>query len=345
VKVAKLHRPNVNMANNGRMIVTGAFGYTGKYITRRLLAEGKRVRTVTWHPQRGNEFGDRIEVAPLDFSDPAVLVKNLRGADCLFNTYWVRFDYGESTSERAIANSRMLFAAAQDAGIRKVVHISITNPSLDSRLPYFRGKAEVEEALRESGLRYAILRPTVIFGPEGILINNIAWLLRHFPVFGVPGNGEYRLQPVFVEDVAELAWRASQESEDVVRAAVGPEVFTFDELVRVIARAIGRKARLIHLPSSAALGLTRVLGLVVRDRVLTREEIDGLMAGLLVSSDPPTGQTRFSDWLAANAGGLGSRYASEIERHYGVLEVGRGAGQAEIDDTAGQVARGRSRVR
>lgn len=301
---------------NGRAVVTGAFGYTGKYITRRLLAMGKRVRTLTAHPDRHNEFGDRIEVAPLDFSDPASLVENLHGADTLFNTYWVRFDYGASTFARAVENTRMLFAAARDAGVRKIVHISITNPSLDSRLPYFRGKAELEQALIHSGLSCAILRPTVIFGLEDILINNIAWLLRHFPAFAVPGDGSYRLQPVFVEDVAELAVRAASESSDSVKDAVGPEIYSFDDLVRLIARCVGSHARLIHVPSSVALVASSLVGLVVRDRILTREEIDGLTAGLLVSAAPPTADTRFSEWLATHAEALGSSYSSEIARHY-----------------------------
>jgi uncharacterized protein YbjT (DUF2867 family) len=309
----------VNKSSNGRAVVTGAFGYTGKYIARRLLAAGKPVRTLTGHPNRANDFGNRIEVAPLDFADPAGLVRNLRGADCLFNTYWVRFNYRPSTFERAVANTRMLFAAAKDAGIRKVVHLSIANPSLDSPLPYFRGKAQLEAALENSGLEWAILRPTVVFGPEGILINNIAWLLRRFPVFAIPGDGGYRVQPVFVEEVAELAVRGLEDSEVGVRDAVGPEIFSFEELVRLIARHVGSSARLVHLPAGAALSLAKMLGLLVHDRILTREEIDGLMAGLLVSSAPPTGQTRFSDWLAAHAHSLGSSYASEIGRHYGGL--------------------------
>lgn len=303
-------------ATSGRMVVTGAFGYTGRYITRRLLASGKQVRTLTGHPHRANEFGERMEIAPLDFSDPGGLVKNLRGADCLFNTYWLRFNYGEQTFDRAVRNARMLFAAARDAGVRKVIHLSITNPSIASPLPYFQGKAQVESALQSSGLQHAILRPTVIFGREDILINNIAWLLRRFPVFGIPGDGGYRLQPVFVEDLADLAVRSAPETGNTVRDAVGPETFSFDELVGLIAKLVRSKARLVHVPPGAALVLTRILGIFVRDRILTREEIDGLMAGLLVSSAPPTGHTRFSEWLRAHAGELGSSYSSELERHY-----------------------------
>jgi uncharacterized protein YbjT (DUF2867 family) len=317
---------NTNTAQ--RMVVTGAFGYSGKYITRRLLAMGKRVRTLTGHPYRPNSFWDHVEVAPLDFENREALVGNLRGVDCLFNTYWVRFEHGNATFERAIRNTRILIEAAREAGVRKIVHVSIANPSPDSGLPYYRGKAEVEAVIRESGLRYAIMRPTVIFGREDILINNIAWMLRHFPVFAIPGAGDYGIQPIFVEDLAELAVGASQQESDSVGDAVGPEIFEFRELVELVARCVKSRARLIHVPPAAALFLTSALGAVVKDQILTREEIKGLMAGLLVSSGAPTGETRFSEWAARNAEALGREYSSELARHYAVDEGVRSGASA-----------------
>jgi len=306
----------MNAQTTERVVVTGAFSYTGKYVTRRLLAMRKQVRTLTGHPNRANEFGERVEVAPLDFEDERALVEALRGADCLINTYWVRFNHGRETFERAVTNTKTLMAAAKEAGVRKLVHVSIANSTLDSPLAYYRGKAELERAIRESGLHYAILRPTVIFGVEDILINNIAWFLRHFPVFAMPGSGEYGIQPVFVEDMADLMVRAAFEEMDSVRDAVGPEIFTFDELVRLVAVQTRSTAKILHVPPRAALLLSSVLGAVVRDRILTREEIKGLMAGLLVSAEPPTCPTRFSDWLQSNANLLGKTYASELARHY-----------------------------
>ena len=297
-------------------VVTGAFGYSGKYITERLLVAGRSVRTLTGHPDRPNPFGDRIEAFPFNFDKPVALVESLRGADTLFNTYWVRFARGGTTFDAAVENTKTLIRAAKEAGVRKVVHISITNPSEDSPLPYFRGKAIVERAIIDSGLSYAIIRPTVIFGREGILINNIAWLLRRFPAFVVPGSGDYRLQPVFVEDVADMAVKAAREGGNAIFDAVGPETFTFNELVRLIAGKIGKKARIVHLPGSMALFASRVVGYVVDDVVLTRDEVAGLTSGLLVSDAPPTGTTRLSAWLDANAGTLGTRYASELARHY-----------------------------
>jgi NADH dehydrogenase len=297
-------------------VVTGAFSYTGKYITRRLLNAGRRVRTITGHPKRPNSFGNQVEVAPMDFSDRAGLVQSLRGASVLYNTYWVRFNHGRATFDEGISNSRVLIQAASEAGVRRIVHVSIANPSLDSHLPYYSGKAQVEKAIFDSGLSYSILRPTVVFGAEDILINNIAWFARHFLVFAIPGTGRYQLQPIFVEDLAELATQNAREEKNVVLDAVGPEIFDFEDLVRQIASAVGSKAKLIHVSPRITIQLLRLVGHAVGDVILTREEIEGLMANLLVSKQPATATTRFSEWLAQNAAILGARYASEVQRHY-----------------------------
>jgi uncharacterized protein YbjT (DUF2867 family) len=297
-------------------VVTGAFGYTGQYITRRLLDSGRRVRTITGHPKRANSFGNQVEIAPMDFSDRAGLVRSLRGASVLYNTYWVRFNHGRATFDEAVTNSRVLTQAAKEAGVRRIVHLSIANPSLDSHLPYYSGKALVEKAIADSGLSYAILRPTVIFGIEDILINNIAWFARHFPVFAIPGSGRYQLQPIFVEDLAGLAINSAQQENNLVLDAVGPEAFTFEDLVRQIAIAVGAKPKFIHVSPRAALQMLRFVGPIVGDVILTREEIEGLMANLLVSKQPATGQTRFSAWLSENTTVLGKRYNSELQRHF-----------------------------
>lgn len=296
--------------------VTGALGYTGKYIARRLLALGESVKTLTGHPHRPNPFGDRISVSPFDFDPPDRLVESLRGVRTLYNTYWARFAHGEATFERAIANTKKLVQAAATASVQRLVHISITNPSPDSPLPYFRGKAELEQTIRGCGLSHAIVRPTVIFGDEDILINNIAWLLRHSPVFVVPGRGDYHLQPVFVEDVARIAVECGRREDNIVTDAVGPEVYTFGKLVRLIAKAVNSRAAIVRAPRGVPLLVGRVIGWVKRDTLVTRDELAGLMANLLVSSEPPRGATRLSDWLRERADSIGRRYASELRRHF-----------------------------
>jgi NADH dehydrogenase len=297
-------------------VVTGVFGYTGKYIARRLVSLGKQVKTLTGRPNRPNPFGGTVSVALFNFDRPEELVKSLRGATTFYNTYWIRFPRGYLTYEKAVANTKTLIAAAREAGVRRFVHISIVNAATESSLPYFRGKGIIEQELISSGLSFAVIRPTVIFGPGDILINNIAWLLRRFPVFAVPGDGRYRLQPVFVEDVAALAVDAGQREENMVIDAIGPEVFTFDELVKLIAEKIGGKARIVHAPPSLAHLFSKLIGYLVGDVVITRDELKGLMMGLLVSGGPVTGRVRFSDWLAKNAGCVGTTYAPELGRHY-----------------------------
>ena len=298
--------------------VTGAAGYTGKYIARLLLERGDEVRSLTGHPDRPNPFDRPVETVPFAFDDPDALARSLAGADTLFNTYWIRIARGDMTHARAADNLRALFAAAQAAGVRRVVHVSITNAALDSPLPYFKGKAAVEKSLRESGLSYAILKPTVVFGREDILLNNMAWMLRRFPVFPIPGAGEYRLQPICVEDLARLAVELGDGDDDVEMDAVGPDVFTYAELARLLARKTGASCSLLHMSPAMAMIGARLLGVALRDVVLSQDELAGLTGDLLVSksNDPPPGETRLADWLDENADRLGARYASELDRHY-----------------------------
>jgi len=325
------------------VVITGAFSYTGKYTTRLLLERGYAVRTLTNHPPQDHEeregphfsqnrgevghpatevakkadpFGGRVEVFPYNFNRPEELRRCLEGASTLINTYWVRFPRGRTTFDTAVRNSRTLIQAAKDAGVRRIVHVSIANPSLDSPLGYYKGKAQVEQAVVESGMSYAILRPTVIFGTEDILINNIAWFVRHFPVFAAPGDGRYGIRPIYVADMAEALAEAVNQQENSVRDAVGPEMFHFEELVRLVARSVGRRIGLVHVPTTAAYVSTVLTGWLVRDVVLTWEEYRGLMGGLLESQEPALGATRLSQWLAENGDRVGKNYASEVKRHF-----------------------------
>ncbi len=303
-------------------VVTGAFGYSGKYITARLLQAGQRVRTLTQSPNRPNPFGARIEVHPLDFGHEDRLADSLRGSAVLYNTYWVRFNYGKGESATrfsfkhadAVQNTLTLFRAAKRAGVERVVHISITNPSEDSDLEYFSGKARLEHALKESGLSYAILRPTVLFGKEDILVNNIAWALRRLPVFGVFGDGNYRLQPIYVDDLAALAVAQGKLRENVVIDAIGPETFTYRELVRTVGEIIGARRLIVSVPPWLGYVVGSIISRLNGDVFITREEIDGLMRDLLCTNSPPAGETRLTDWARANAATLGARYASELAR-------------------------------
>ena len=294
--------------------VTGAFGYSGRYIATRLLAAGHRVRTVTNSPNRANSFAGKVEAHPFHFDEPEKLARSLAGVDVLYNTYWVRFNHRRFTHAEAVRNTLELFDAAKRAGVRRVVHVSITNPSAASPLEYFAGKAQLEGALQQSGLEYSILRPTVLFGREDILINNIAWALRRFPVFAVFGDGAYRLQPIGVEDLAALAVAEGGGDGNNLINAIGPETFTYQALVQAVGEAIGKRRRIVHVSPGVGYAASRLIGWSVGDIFITREEIKGLMAGLLYVDAPPAGNTRLTDWMRAHAETLGRKYASELGR-------------------------------
>ena len=295
--------------------VTGAFGYSGRAVARLLIDRGWGVRNLTGHPDRPDPFGGRVEVAPLALDDPAALRRSLAGAGVLVNTYWVRFSHGGQTHARSVARSRALFEAARDAGVGRIVHVSITNPAADSRLPYFRGKAEVESALRATGVPHSIVRPAVLFGARDVLLNNIAWAARRLPVFGIP-RGEFGLQPIHVEDFARLLAAHTQATGDHVLDAVGPEAPSYRDLVAQVARAVGARSRIVALPRWTVHAAAWVLGRITGDVVLTRDEVDGLADGLLVSKGAPTGTTKLSDWLQTERDSLGREWACELARHY-----------------------------
>jgi NADH dehydrogenase len=299
-----------------KIAITGAFSYSGKYITSRLLARGEEVITLTNHPNRPDPFAGKVKAFPLNFSREEELTNNLKGIDVLVNTYWVRFDKGDNTQPRAVENTKVLIRAAAKAGVKRIVHISITNPSANSHLPYFWGKAANEKAVIESGMSYAILRPTVLFGKEDILINNIAWLLRRLPLFGLPGDGSYKLSPVYVDDLATLAVEAVYSKENYVWDAVGPDEFTFKEMVEVIGKSANSPRPLIPFPPRLALRAAQFISLFVNDVMLTTEEVDGLMENLLISKEAPRCKTSLRDWLKENQATVGSQYASELARHY-----------------------------
>jgi uncharacterized protein YbjT (DUF2867 family) len=302
------------MSEKGIHAVTGAFGYSGKYIAQRLLDKDLLVRTLTNSTHRRNPFGDKIEIYPFNFDNPEKLTNSLKGVSVLYNTYWVRFNHKNFTQYSAVRNTITLIDSAKKAGVERIIHVSVTNSSEESHLEYFRRKARLEKALQESGISYSILRPALIFGKEDILINNIAWILRRFPIFGIFGDGNYRVQPIYVDDFAKLAVEQGDKKENTIINAIGPETFTYKGLVEEIGKIIGKRRLIISIPPTIGYIIGSIIGKIVNDVFITREEIDGLMDDLLYVDAPAAGETKFADWLRDHAESVGKHYASELVR-------------------------------
>lgn len=303
-------------------VVTGAFGYSGAAIARELRAAGHEVRTLTGHPRSGSG-ADGIDTRPLDFTDPEALARDMEGAHTLYCTYWVRFPHGSATRESAVTNSKILFDAARRAGIERIVYVSILHADTASPYPYFSGKGQVEQHLAASGVPYAIARPAILFGSSAargvsasVLVNNIAWLLRHLPVFGIGDGGGYRVRPIHVDDLARLLVELGAREDDVTVDAVGPESPTFRELVGAIRTATGSRSLLLPTPGWLIPPLSAVLGAALRDVLLTGEEYWSMANGLADSDAPATGQAGLTEWIAQHGDELGRVYANELDRHY-----------------------------
>jgi NADH dehydrogenase len=303
------------ISDTGFDAVTGAFSYSGQAIAEALLNSGRQVRTLTGHPNRAPDDSP-IKARPLDFDDQIGLAASLEGVATLYNTYWVRFAHKRIDHELAVNNSRALFQAARLAGVQRIVHVSITHPSADSPLPYFRGKALVERALAETGVSYAVLRPAILFGGNGVLINNIAWLLRHFPVFAIGDRGGYRIRAIHVDDLAQLCLKKGSEDLNSVSDAVGPERPAFIELVTSIKKVVESRSLLVRVPGLVLPLFSRVVGAALGDVLLTRDEYRAMANGLADTEGPATGTTALSDWLVSNGPTLGLTYANELKRHF-----------------------------
>lgn len=296
-----------------RVVVTGPFSYLGAAVARELGRRGWTVHGLT--NRRRPPGAEAITVAPLTF-ESVHLERELRGADALVSTYWVRLPFGGQGFEAAVANSRTLFAAAARARVGRLVSVSVSNADASSRLGYYRGKAQVDEAVRASGLPHAIVRPTLVVGPHDVLTNNIAWFLRRFPVFPVPDGGRYRVQPITLDDTGRVIADAVEARADLDVDAAGPEIMTFREYVRVLARSCGVRRWIVGAPGWLSLLALRLLQPFLRDLVLTREELEGLAQEKLLSHQSPRGAESVAGWLRANGATLGRRYANDLDRHF-----------------------------
>jgi len=300
--------------------VTGAFGYSGKYIALQLLNNNQEVISLTNSFNRNNIFNDKVKAFSFNFDNPELLAETLKDVKVLYNTYWVRFNHKLFTHAEAVKNTKILFEAAKQAGVEKIVHISITNPSANTHLEYFSGKYELEQALINSGISYSILRPTVIFGREDILINNIAWVLRKFPIVAVFGDGQYKLQPIFVDDLAKLAVEQGNNSENIIIDAIGPETYTYNDLLQTIGKKVNRNPMKWHVSDRLGFFLGQIISFFTGDVLITKPEIEGLKANLLFTLSQPAGTTKLSDWIEENKTWLGKKYANEIKRRKNITK-------------------------
>lgn len=288
-------------------LVTGAFGNTGSAIADRLLQQGRSVRTLTGHPPADPD--PRIDVRPFSWDDPERLASAFEGVTTFYNTYWMRTGDDDGNFDLVVERTTQLIEAAEEAGVERIVHLSVGNPSLDSPYPYFRAKAEVEQRLAESPIPAGVVRPSLIFGGDNAMLNDLAWVLKRMPAFAIPGDGQYLVRPVHRDDVAALCLDAGARRDRTTVDAIGPDRMTYQAMVEAVRDAVGAKARIVHTPAPLVLVGARVLGAVLRAKLLTRDELLSTIDGIADAEGPATGSVSFFEWLPTVAADLGGHRA------------------------------------
>jgi len=294
--------------------ITGGFGYTGAYLSKVLIKHGKVVETLTNSPEKKTIDSKILAVHPLDFENKEGLIGSLKNTEVLYNTYWVRFNHKWFNHQQAVTNTFKLFYAAKKAGVKRIVHVSITNADSKSNLDYFRGKGEIEGYLKKLGIEYTIVRPAVLFGGKDILINNIAWSLRHLPIVGMPGRGKYQLQPIHVYDFAKQLAYAGEKVGKNIEVALGPERYSYVDLLNMIKKELKLKTVIIPMPNRLAWLGAQILGYFLNDVMLTWPEVLGLRQETLWEDQEPTGKVHLREWVKKHKDTLGNEYHNELDR-------------------------------
>lgn len=267
------------------IFITGATGFVGGHLAARLVADGYRIRCLVRrpdHPRAGylEELG--AELAAGDVLKPASLKAAAQGCGAAIHLVGIIMEPpGVSFRQVHVEGTRNILAAAAAAGIRRYIHMSALGAGPNATTTYFQTKWEGEEAVRASGLDYTIHRPSIIYGPGGEFINMLLRQVRLLPLVPVIGDGNYRLQPVSVHDVAACfsLSLANDHSIGETFELGGPEALTYNEMLQVFCRVLGKRRGLVHLPLALVRPVVQLLEKVMRRPPVTTDQLKMLLAG------------------------------------------------------------------
>ena len=256
--------------------VTGATGFVGSHLVRRLLRDRHQVRALVRKPtdRWANQPGVTLVEGSID--NVAAMTDAFRGADCVYHLVGLIAETRTQTFETTVVGgTRNVVQAAVAAGAGKLVYLSAMGTEAEALSRYHRTKYEAEQTVIGSGLPYVILRPSVIYGPGDGFVSLLAKLIRRSPVTPVFGSGRYQLQPVYIDDMTEIMTRALT-SKSVLGQIVdcgGPEKLEYVSILDHIGAVLGKRRFRLHLPMAAARLMAVVLETFLRPAPLTRDQL------------------------------------------------------------------------
>jgi NADH dehydrogenase len=253
------------------ILLTGATGTVGSALLRRLTAEGRPVRALVRDQRRLGDQRVRVQIALGDLAHPPSFRNALRGVDTVVHlAASIRDQPGASIEELNAMATLRLVRAAERAGVERFVFFSAMNAHHHSRTRFFRAKALAEEAVEESSLHSTVFRPSIIYTPGDPWLTLLDRFSR-LPAVPISGSGKALYQPVWADDVADAVVNALSSADSTYELA-GPEVLSYNDIVRTVLRAAHRRRRLLHVPLPIVRASLRVLRFATWEEVELLEE-------------------------------------------------------------------------
>jgi uncharacterized protein YbjT (DUF2867 family) len=277
----------------GLVAVFGGTGFLGRRIVRHLRNREYSVRVASRRPERGQRlFGTddpHIQLVKANVRDERSVTDAIAGAHTVVNTVSLYVEHGDETFHSIhVEAAQRVAVQAQRAGIKHLVHVSGIGSDTRSRSLYIRKRGDGELAVLGAFANAIIIRPAVMFGPDDAFLTTILNLLRRFPIYPMFGSGWTRLQPAYVEDVAEAIVRAVQRTETnaITFECGGPRIYTYEELLRMVAREAGLKRILIPVPFAAWQALAWIAEMMPSPPI-TRNQVELMQVDNVPSSEMP----------------------------------------------------------
>jgi NADH dehydrogenase len=282
------------VATNGRTVtVFGGTGFLGRRIVRHLRDREFPVRIASRHPDRGHGQFDpdnpQLEFVEANIHDERSVADALAGAYGVVNAVSLYVEHGQQTFHSVhVESAQRVAAQAHRAGVERLVHVSGIGADAASQSRYIRKRGEGELAVRAAFADALFVRPAVMFGPNDAFLTTILKLLRQLPIYPMFGRGLTRLQPAYVEDVAEAIGRIMQRAEtpSMIFELGGPRVYSYEEILRAVAHQAGLAPLLIPIPFAVWHALTWAFE-ILPNPLLTRNQVELMQIDTVSSPEMP----------------------------------------------------------
>lgn len=265
-----------------RVAVTGATGFVGRNLVNRLLKDNHEVTVLAHHKSGENLFDNRVRLFTGSVSNIAEMVPVFQNSLIVFHLVGIITETRKNTFEKTVAQgTRNLVAASREANVKKIIYLSALGTSADAETAYHKTKYQAERAIKESGLDWTIFRASVIYGKNDGFLRTMSSVIKFLPFIPIFGDGKYKMQPVFIEDLTDVLTKAlvyplsSRQTIDIG----GPEQLEYVMVMEMIKKALRKRRLNFHIPFAVIMPGAAILERVLRPAPLTVDMLKMLKMG------------------------------------------------------------------